>query len=115
MKNCKTCYKAQTGSSLNKIIQSPPNSQLTCPPPPSDKSHYVFGIKIFLRRYTEIYKHLLSNCFKNEVLERQEMVHRKCFSDSKQKYFCWKICKARKVFDCVAGAYYFQCEVSLDS
>ena len=34
------------------------------------------------------------------------------FSDTKQKYVCLKICKVRKVYGCVAGAYYFQCQVS---
>ena len=28
-------------------------------------------------------------------------------SDTKQKHVSWKICKVRKVFGCVAGAYYF--------
>ena len=34
------------------------------------------------------------------------------FSDTKQKHVCCKICKVRKVFGCVAGTYYFQCQVS---
>ena len=37
------------------------------------------------------------------------------FSDTKQQHNCWKICKVRKVFGCVAGAYYFQCQVSWGS
>ena len=37
------------------------------------------------------------------------------FFDIKQKYVFWKICKVRKVFDCIAGAYYFQCQVSWGS
>ena len=32
------------------------------------------------------------------------------FSDTKQKHVWWKICKVRKVFGCVAGAYYFLLE-----
>ena len=76
MKNCKTFYEAQTASCLKEIIEPPPNSQ---PTPHKIKSYYVFGTKIFLRRYTEIYKHLLSKCFKNAVPGRQEMVQRKCF------------------------------------
>ena len=76
MKNCKLCYEAQTVSTLKKIIQSPPNPKLT---PHQIKSYYAFEIKIFLRRYKEIYQHLLSKCFKNVVLLRQEMVQRKCF------------------------------------
>ena len=42
------------------------------------KSYYVSGTKIFLRRYTEIYRHLLSKCFKNMMLERQKMAQYKC-------------------------------------
>ena len=48
---------------------------------------------IFLRRYTEIYRHLLSKCLKNAALGCQEMV--KCrffFSWYKQKPVCWKRC-----------------------
>ena len=92
MKNSKTFYMAQTASCF--------------------KSYYVFGTKIFLRRYTEMYRHLFSKCFKNAVLGRQEMVQHNFFSDIKQKYVCWEICK---VFDCVAGAYYFQCQMSWSS
>ena len=44
--------------------------------------------------------------------ERQEIVQCKCFSDTKQKQVCWKICKVRKVFGCVVRAFYFQCQVS---
>ena len=33
------------------------------------------------------------------------------FSATKQKHICWKIFKVRKVFGCVAGAYYFQCQL----
>ena len=36
--------------------------------------------KIFLERYAEIYRHLLSKCFKKVVLGRQEMVQCKYFS-----------------------------------
>ena len=109
MKNYKIPYEAQRLSCLKEIIQPPPNPQ---PTPHQIKSYYVFGTKIFLWRYTEIYRHLLSKCFKNAVLWRQEMMQSKCFFDTKQKYVCWKICKVRKVFDCVAGAYYFQCQVT---
>ena len=75
MKNCKTIYEAQTASRFKDIIQPPP------PPPPLHqiKSYYVFGTKMFLRRYTEIYGHLLSKCFKNAVLDRQKMGQCKCF------------------------------------
>ena len=43
------------------------------------KSYYVFVTNIFLGRFTEIYRHLLSKCFKKVVLGRQEMVQCKCF------------------------------------
>ena len=62
MKNCETFYEVQTASWLKQIIQRPPNPQLT---PHQTKPYYVFGTKLFLRRYTEIYRHLLSNCYKN--------------------------------------------------
>ena len=76
MKNCKTFYEAQTASCLKEIIQPPPDSQ---PIPNQTKSYYVFGTKIFLWRYTEIYRHLLSKYYKNAVLWRQEMVQPKFF------------------------------------
>ena len=44
------------------------------PPYHQIKSCYFFETKIFLERYTEIYRHLLSKCFKKVVLGRQEMV-----------------------------------------
>ena len=49
------------------------------PTPYQRKAYYVSGTKIFLRRYIEIYRHLLSKCFKNAVLGRQEMGQCKCF------------------------------------
>ena len=54
MKNCKTLYEAQTASRLKEIIQSLSTH------PHQIKHYYVFGTKIFLRSYTEIYRHLLS-------------------------------------------------------
>ena len=70
MKNYKTFYECQTASRLKEIFQ-----------PSQIKSYYVFETKIFLVRYTEIYRHLLLKCSKNAVLGRQEMVQ--C------KYFFW--------------------------
>ena len=67
--------EARTASCLKKIIQFPQKPQTT---PNQIKSYYIFGIKIFLQRYTEIYRHLLPKCFKNTVFGRQEMVQRKC-------------------------------------
>ena len=58
MKNFKTFYKAQTASHLKDIIQSPL---------PPDKIFNISGTN------------LLSKCFKNVVLGRQEMVQCKWF------------------------------------
>ena len=67
-------------STAPKQRASPRKSSRLPPPPPHQiKSYYIFGTKIFLIRYTEIYKHLLSKCFKNAVLGCQEMVQCKCF------------------------------------
>ena len=74
MKNSKTLYQFQTASCLKDIIQSPPH-----PSPHQIKSYYVFRTKLFLRSYTEIYRHLHLKCFKNAVLGRQEMMQCKCF------------------------------------
>ena len=41
--------------------------------------YYILWTKVFLRRYTEMYRHLLSKCFKNAVLGCQEIVQCKCF------------------------------------
>ena len=62
MKNCKTFYETQTASNLQETIHSSPRSL------PSDKPYYIFGTNIFLQRYTEIYRHLLSKYFRNAVL-----------------------------------------------
>ena len=75
MKNCKTLYEVQTASHLKEIFQSPPPQ----PTPHQIKSYYVSGTKILLRRYAEICRHLLSKCFKNAVLGRQEMTQCKCY------------------------------------
>ena len=74
-KNCKTLYEVQTASHLKEIFQSPPPQ----PTPHQIKSYYVSGTKILLRRYTEIYRHLLSKYFKDAVLGRQEMMQCKCY------------------------------------
>ena len=44
------------------------------PTPHHIKSYYISGTKMFLRRYTEIYRYLLSKPFQNAVLGRQEMM-----------------------------------------
>ena len=73
MKNSKTFYEPPTASSLKEIVQPPQTHSHEI------KSYYASGTKYFLRRYTEIYRHLLSKCFKNAVLESQETVQCKCF------------------------------------
>ena len=37
-----------------------------------------------------------------------QMLYANVLADNLQKHVCWKICKVRKLFGCVAGAYYFQ-------
>ena len=115
MKNCRTFYEAQTASRLKEIIQNPPNR----PPPPSpppEKTLLRLSNKHF---FTEIYRNIQTFAFK--VLqecsswESRNRVVQMFFSDTKQKHVCWKICKVKKVFGCVAGAYYFQCQVSWGS
>ena len=58
---------------IRKLFSLPPthNQQI--------KSYVVSGTKIFLRRYTEIHRHFLSKCFKNEFLGSHEIVQCKCF------------------------------------
>ena len=68
MKSCKTFCKAQTANRLKKYIQSPPFH------PDQIKHYYISETKFLIRRYIKIYRHLLSKCFKNEVLGCQEMM-----------------------------------------
>ena len=99
IKNCKTFYEGQTGNHVKEIIQP-----LHHPSPQSDKSYYSSGTKSFLRKYTEIYKHLLSRCFKNTVLGRPEMMQYKSFfwhqtekcwlENLKSEKGFWLCCKA---------------------
>ena len=72
LKNCKSFHETQTASRFKKIIQP-------LPTPYTSTSGHVFVANIFSGRFTEIYKHLLSKCFKKVVLGRQEMVQCKCF------------------------------------
>ena len=73
IKNCKTFTRPKQQASLRKLFS------LHQPPIPPDKILLGFLNKIFLERYTEIYRHLLSKCFKKVVLEHQEMVQCNCF------------------------------------
>ena len=109
MKNCKTRYKAQTASRLKEVIEPPPTHSHQINP------HNVVGIKIFLRRYTEIYRHLLSKCFKNVALGRQEMVQCKCFFWHQTETCAGKFAKS-EMFSAVLSEHIsfnvFQCQVS---
>ena len=107
MKNCKSFYEIQTANRLQETIQHSPN------PLPSDK--------IFLRLWsknvlTEIYINIQTFAF--EVLQEcsswasRNGAVQMFSSDTKQNNDCWNIFKVRKVFGCIAGAYYFQCQVS---
>ena len=110
MKNCKTFYEGQTVSRVKQIIQ--PLHHLS---PNQIKSYYASGTKSFLQTYTERYRHLLSKCFQNAVLGRQGRCSTNVFFDTKQKNVDSKTCKMRKVFSCVATAYYFQFQVTWGS
>ena len=83
---------------------SPTSHQIT--------SYCVFGTNTFLSTYVEISRYLLLICFNNTVLGVKNRCSANVVSDTKQEHICWKICKVRKVFDCVVGAHYFQCKVS---
>ena len=47
MKSCQILYEGQTASHLKEVIQPRPK-------PPRQIKPYIFGTKVFLRRYTEI-------------------------------------------------------------
>ena len=106
MKNCKTFYEGQTVSRVKQIIQ--PLHHLS---PKPDKILLRLWNKKFLTEYTERYRHLLLKCFQNAVLGRQGRCSTNVFFDTKQKNVDSKTCKMRKVFSCVATAYYFQFQV----
>ena len=72
-------FNAIDGRNKRDPIRKPPQGNFSVFPQPTPhqiKCHYanVFGTRMFLRIYTEIYRHLLSKCFSNVVLGRQEMV-----------------------------------------
>ena len=95
MKNCKTFYKAQTASRLKGIIQ-----------PTFLEETFSYRD---IQKYTDI-------CFQSASRMQFLGVRKWCsanfFSDTKEKNFCWKICKVRKVFGCALLAYYFRYQVS---
>ena len=72
------------------------------------KPFFASGTKLFLPRYTGIYRELLSKHLENAVLVYLEIMQWKySFSKTNQKHFCWKTCKVSKDFGCVAGEYFF--------
>ena len=73
MKHLKHFASPKQKAALRKLFSLPH------PSPYQIKPYYVSGTKIFLRRYIEICRYLLSVCFKNAVLERQEKVQYKYF------------------------------------
>ena len=111
LKNCKAFYKAQAGSRVKEVIQSPQNPPT---PYPSGKLLLVFGAKLFSPRYI-----ITDICFQSASRTHLLCIKKWCnanvFSDTNQKHFGWKICKVTKALGCVAGEYCFQCEVSWSS
>ena len=77
------------------------------PPPHQIRPFCVFGIKIFLGRYTKIYRHSLSSASRMHFLGVKKWCSANVLSDIKLKYACWKICKMWKVFGSVSGAFIF--------
>ena len=70
MKNFKLFCVAQTVSHLKQITQISLPHQI--------KASNISGTKIFLQKFTRIYRHLLSECFENPVRRHLEMVQCKC-------------------------------------
>ena len=103
MKKCITFYEAQTAVRLKKITQP----HLTHPP-----YHQILLLLWNKNFHTEIYRHLPSKCFKNccssWASRNGTAPFLQFFSDTKQKHVCCKICKVKKGFGYVVGAYYFQ-------
>ena len=61
------------------------------------KSYYVFGTKIFLWRYAEISRHLLSMCFKNAVLGVKKWSSANVFLTPNQNMFAEKFVKSSEL------------------
>ena len=110
VKNCKTFYETQTASPLKEIIQPPPTPHTTV-------ENLARSLKQnFLR---EIYRNIQT--FDFTVFQESSSwasgndAVQMFFSDTKQKHVCSKICRLRKFFSCVLGAYYFQFQKSWNS
>ena len=104
MNDFKTFYETQTASHFQEIIQPSPN------PPLLDKMLLHLWNKTFL---TEIYRNIQTFGFqstsKMQFLGVKKYCSANVFPDTKQKHVGWKVFKVRKIFGCIAGAYYLQC------
>ena len=71
------------------------------PPHPTTyqiKPYHVSGTKISLRWYKEIYRHLLSKCFKNTVkVSRNGAVQIFFLTQDKKREVCWKFIKSERL------------------
>ena len=100
-------------AALRKLLSLSP----TPPPTPNQiKSYYVSGPKTILQRYTEIYRHIdidkvLQEC---SSWASRNGAMQMFFLTPNRKVFAGKFVKWEK-FCCVAGAYYFQFQVSWSS
>ena len=72
--------RSKQRAALKKLFSLPPHLI-----PSQIKPYYVSGTKIFLRRYKEIYRHLLSKC--SSWASRNGAVQI-FFSDTKKKHVC---------------------------
>ena len=97
MKNCKSFYEAQTVSCLKEIIQPPPIPN----PFLSDKILLRLWKKNYgdIQKYTDIY---FESASEMQFFGVKKWCRPNVFSNTKQKHGWWKICKVRKVFDCVS-------------
>ena len=107
----KEVHETQTLSKSKEIILPP-----TIPAPPDEILLRLWNKNVLNQIYRNIQKYT-ENCFQSVSRMKFLGVKKWCsvdiFSNTKQKYVCWKICsKVRKVFGCVVGAYYFQFQVS---
>ena len=114
MKNCKPFYESQTTSCLKEVIEPPPPPHT--PPIPTDKILLLLSNKNFLR---EIYINIQTFAIK-VLLESSSWASgngavQMFFLTPNRNMFSGKICKLRKAFGCVLGAFYFQFQQSWDS
>ena len=77
LKNFKTLYESQTAICLKRIVQ--PSTHPRTPTPHQIKTFCVSVTKIFERRFTGIYRYLLSKCSENAVFGLPKIVQCKCF------------------------------------